>query len=170
MTHVVDELLAAADAAIADMREAALRARALHAHAELMRHMRGTAAKLAHLPLEQAGDKVASEWMDAWHLDGAAYPDLAADIRSFTLAFVRDAAIPGPASEAALRHAITALDAAFARIGTSIADQMAFRSQCAHAWWEAVVPVPPDLPERKIVPRLTAGAPFWETGCAERCR
>ncbi len=44
MTDVVDELLQEADRAVAAMREAAIRARALHARAELMRHMRTTAA------------------------------------------------------------------------------------------------------------------------------
>ena len=42
-----------------------------------------------------------------------------------------------------------ALDEALAREGTSISEQMAWRSQCAHGWWELVAPTPADLPGRK---------------------
>jgi hypothetical protein len=45
MLHIVDEMQEEAAQAIAAMHEAALRARRLHARAELMRHMRTTAAK-----------------------------------------------------------------------------------------------------------------------------
>ena len=57
--------------------------------------------------------------------------------------------------------------------GTSISDQMAFRSQCAHGWWEQVKPVPADLPGRKprpSVPGPESGKAFWEAGCADFCR
>ncbi len=76
MPHVVDEMLHEAESAIAAMRAAALRARALHANAELMRHMRTTAAKLATRPLAEAAALVAGDWMKAWHLDGTAYAEI----------------------------------------------------------------------------------------------
>lgn len=170
--HIVDELRIEAEAAIAAMREAAVRARDRHALAELMRHMRSTAAKVAALPLAEAAARVTREWMQAWHLDGAEYAALADEARRFALAFCRDAAAPDGDSEAALRTAIAALEAAFARAGTGIADQMAWRSQCAHGWWEMVAPTPADLPfapQRSGIPAPAAGAPFWTAGCAARC-
>ena len=80
---------------------------------------------------------------------------------------------PGDGNDAALRRACDALDAVLARENTSISDQMAFRSQCAHRWWELVVPVPSDLPgakPRPSVPELDGQAPFWQSGCAGFCR
>ena len=49
MPDIVDTMLAEADAAIAAMQAAAMHARALHARAELLRHLRTTAAKLARI-------------------------------------------------------------------------------------------------------------------------
>ncbi len=170
MTDLVDELLAEADAAIAAMQAAALRARALHAKAELMRHMRGTAAKLSKLPLNEAAEKVAGEWMKAWQLDATAYAALSGDVRRFTLAFCRNAQGETAATQQEIRDAIVALDTALAGHGTSIADQMAFRSECAHGWWDLVVPRPGGLPPRAFVPLHVPGTAFWDTACAERCR
>ena len=76
MPHIVDDLLNEAEAAIDQMRESALRARMLHARAELLRHMRGTAARHAGRP--DAAAKIADEWMRAWGVGADAYPDLAA--------------------------------------------------------------------------------------------
>ena len=52
MSHLFEESRDEAEAAIAGMRQAALKARALHARAELLRHMRMTAekAKVACVP------------------------------------------------------------------------------------------------------------------------
>jgi len=50
---------------------------------------------------------------------------------------------------------------------------MAWRSECAHGWWDLVEPVPVDLPgrkERPSVPQRAPGTPFWEAGCASFCR
>jgi hypothetical protein len=72
-----------------------------------------------------------------------------------------------------VRSAAQALDAALARENTSVADQMAWRSRCAHGWWAAVEPVPETLPgrtERPTVPPLPDDRPFWDAGCAEQCR
>ena len=170
MPHIVDTMLAEADAAIAAMQQAAIRARALHARAELLRHMRGTAAKMSGRPADEAAALVAGEWMKAWHLDGDAYADIAADVRHFTDAFVRDAQGSTPATQAAIRTTTDALDAALARHGTTLADQMAWRSQCAHGWWSLVAPYPPGYPERPTVPAPAPGAPFWQAGCAEQCK
>jgi hypothetical protein len=161
MTHPVDQMLDEARAAIARMQQAALAARALHASAELMRHMRGTAAKLSHLPLEEAIQKVAGEWMQAWSLSQGAYPELAADIFNFARAFCVDSRGSDTTTQAAVRDAIAALEAGFAAIGTSVADEMAFRSECRHGWWRQVVPARPG----------TAGPdlPFWAHGALPRC-
>jgi hypothetical protein len=172
MPELVDELQQAAALSIEAMRRAALEARRLHATAELMRHMRGTAAKLADRPVEEAAALVAGEWMKAWHLDGDAYAALGPDVTRFCLAFSHDARGTTAATQMAIRDAIAALEAAFGRHGTTIADQMAWRSECAHGWWELVVPTPDDLPSRSDragMPRYRTGAPFWEIGCAARC-
>ena len=97
MPHIVDDLLNEAEAAMAQMRDAALRARILHARAELLRHMRGTAAKNAGRP--DTGARIADEWMRAWGLGADAYPDLAAPFRAFTEAFCADAEAPSASSE-----------------------------------------------------------------------
>ncbi|WP_293858418.1 hypothetical protein [uncultured Alsobacter sp.] len=173
MAHVVDELREEAEAAIAAMREAALRARTLHARAELMRHMLTTARKVMDKPRGEAVESVVREWMAAWHLDRAAWPHVARDMERLTQAFLDYAATPAQSADAALRSAIAGLDEALGREGTSIADQMAYRSQCAHGWWELVAPTPADLPGRKDRPMMPApepGRPFWDAGCADFCR
>jgi hypothetical protein len=173
MPDFVDELQDQAQAAISDMRAAAVAARSAHARAELMRHMRLTATKATALPRGEAVRKVVGEWMAAWHLSEDAYPEVAAEMRTFTDAFCAHAEAPGTESNAAVRQAAAALEAALVRSGTTLADQMAWRSECAHGWWELVSPTPADLPgrtERPGVPRYESGKPFWETGCAPHCR
>jgi len=170
MPHIVDDLLDQAAAAIVHMQQAALRARTLHARAELMRHMRGTAARNAGRP--DAAVKIADEWMHAWGLGADAYSDLAAPFHDFTAAFCADAEAPSASSSAAIGAALDALEVALAGTGTTLADQMAFRSHCAHGWWEMVVPLPSDLPrgERYAdVPAWRKGVAFWEIACATRC-
>jgi hypothetical protein len=172
MTHFVEELQEDARAAIAAMRAAALHARATHARAELMRHMLTTAEKVTHLHRDEAVSTVVGEWMAAWHLPADAYPELAAEMRAFTVAFCAYAESRSEAADADLRSAAAALDAALERAGTSIADQMAWRSECAHGWWESVVPTPADLPgraERPAVPKPMPGRPFWDAGAAPHC-
>jgi hypothetical protein len=169
MPHIVDEMQQEAAQAIAAMREAALRARRLHARAELMRHMRLTAAKVKARPIDEAVRFVSTEWMKAWGFGGEGYADLAMHVRTFTESFCRDAHAHNAASSAAIANALAALEAAFERIGTSLADQMAFRSECAHGWWETVVPVPPDARARPGVPRWYPGVAFWNVGAAPHC-
>jgi len=173
MSSFVAELQTEAAAAIAEMQKAALAARHRHARAELMRHMLTTARKMMHRPKAEAVEAVVREWLSAWNLDRHAWPHIAAEIESLTAAFHDVAHDPSPANDAALRDCTAALDAALAREGTTISDQMAWRSQCAHGWWELVRPVPSDLPgakERPSVPPLLSGAPFWDSGCAAFCR
>jgi hypothetical protein len=167
-----DEMRREAESAIARMREAAAAARDAHARAELLRHMLTTAARVAHLPRAEAVAAVSREWMAAWHLSPDAYPGLSAEIRGFTAACCGFAEAGDATADAALRRALAALDAALAAAGTTLADQMAWRSECAHGWWQAVVPVPPDLPgraERPGVPRAAPDAPFWTAGAAPHC-
>lgn len=173
MSHFVEDLQREAADAVAAMQSAALAARHLHARAELMRHMLTTARKVADKPKAEAVETVVREWMDAWNLGRSEWPHIAREMEVFTEAFHDYANAPTEAHDAALRRSCEALDAALAREGTSISEQMAFRSQCAHRWWELVVPVPADLPGAKArpsVPPLVEGTPFWEAGCADFCR
>ena len=172
MTHPVDELQQQAHAAIARMQEAAREARQLHARAELMRHMRLTATTMNARPLEAAVAAVGSEWMHAWSLDAAAYPGLAREIAAFIRAFCIDAREPTTQSRAAIVTALGALDAAFTATGTTLADQMAFRSECAHGWWSLVVPRPEPLRDaagRRDIPKHHTDAPFWSAGAKAKC-
>jgi hypothetical protein len=172
MSHIVDRLQQAAVDAVALMREAALRAREAHARAELLRHMRGTAAKFAGQPDDEAVARIAGEWMQAWGLSEDGFPGLADHFRAFTAAFARDSQAPSAASSEAIGAALAALEAALGVTGMTLADQMAFRSECAHGWWAMVVPVPDDLPgrrDRPSVPAWREGTPFWSAGAAVRC-
>src|SRR5207249_10047 len=87
MPHLVDELRADSEAAIAAMRDAALRARRIHARAELMRHMLLTAHKVKSKPKADAVEAVVTEWMKAWHLTRSDWPQLAREMEAFTAAF-----------------------------------------------------------------------------------
>ena len=166
--HMADEMRWSAEAAITEMQEAARRARTLHARAELMRHMLTTAAKLRGRPDAVPG--VVQEWMAAWALDSADWPTLAAAMRGFTEATCRYEAEPSDATDAGWRAALATLDGALVAQGLSLADQMAWRSECAHGWWHAVTPPPADLPLRATVPALPTRTPFWEAGCAPHCQ
>ncbi|KRE15893.1 hypothetical protein ASE63_16905 [Bosea sp. Root381] len=173
MPHFVDALQQEASAAIARMREAAIEARRLHARAELMRHMLTTARKVKDKPKAEAVETVVTEWMDAWNLGRSDWPHIAREMEVFTEAFHDYANEPSDPNDGRVAAGAEALDAALAREGTSIAEQMAFRSQCAHGWWELVAPTPADLPGRKprpSVPALRGDAPLWEAGCADFCR
>jgi len=173
MTHLVDELKAEAEAVIAAMRDVSRQARHVHARAELMRHMLLTVNKVKHRPKSHAIEAVVTEWLNAWHLSRTDWPELAREMDAFTGAFYDYANEPTDGSDAALRAACAALDGALASKGTSISDQMAWRSQCAHGWWEMVSPTPRDLPgrrDRNEVPTFKPGSSFWDTGCADICK
>jgi hypothetical protein len=173
VAYFVEELRAEAERAIAAMRTAAETARAAHARAELLRHMVMTAARNTERPREAAVEAVVTEWLGAWHLERAAWPHVEREMEHVTEACYEYARTPGAAADAGIRAAWHALEAALEAGGTTLSDQMAWRSMCAHGWWELVKPVPPDLPgrtERPTVPRHTPGTPFWATGCARQCR
>jgi hypothetical protein len=173
MQHFVDELKSQAEAAISTMQNAALEARRIHARAELMRHMLLTAQKVKAKPKPEAVEIVVSEWMTAWHLTRADWPRLAHEMEAFTAAFYDYANSPSESFDHALRTACSNLDDTLGREGTSISDQMAWRSQCAHGWWDMASPMPADLPGRKdraLVPAYKPRTPFWETGCADMCK
>lgn len=163
---LVARMAAEAEAAVAAMRDAALRARDLHARAELMRHMEATACKaLADgRPRDEAAAFVAREWMQAWALGDGAGLDGAA--RGFVAAHL-DAAAGAPGAEAGLAGSLAALDAVLTAAGTTLADEMAWHSECAHGWWGHVRPPPAGLPPRPGVPGLVR--PFWADGCAPHC-
>lgn len=168
MTPLADEMSAAAETAIEQMRSAAIEARALHARSELLRHMLLTARKVSQLPREEGVATITREWMKAWGLGEEGYPELGNEMRSFTDA-VCDVAETGTAeADRRLRTSLEALDLALAEMGMTLADQMAWRSVCAHGWWAQVVPRPDGMagpPARPAAP----GQPFWDAGCAPHC-
>ncbi len=171
MPDVVDSLLDEAEAAIARMRDVAIAARDLHARAELARHMRTTALKMVGQPMEEAIALVSREWMNAWGFDADGYPEIAADMIAFTRAFCTDARGATTNTQADVASAIAALDAAFRRIGTSLADQMAFRSECAHGWWGDIVPIPDEFAKLRKTqpPAQKPGEPFWSAKAPPHC-
>jgi len=173
MPHFVEALEQEAAEAIAQMKQAALRARHAHARAELMRHMLTTARKVKDKQKAEAVETVVREWMGAWSLQRSDWPHIAREMAAFTEAFHDYANDPSDEHDTRLREACAVLDTVLEQEGTSISDQMAFRSECAHGWWEQVKPVPADLPGRKprpSVPALEPGKAFWEAGCADFCR
>jgi hypothetical protein len=164
MPYLVDELRAEADAAIAAMREAALKARAVHARAELMRHMMLTAAKMKDLERAASVRKIVDEWLAAWALDRS-WPHVTA-MEDFSAAFLDHARQPSAATDRLVRAACTALEAAFSGAGLPVADQMAWRSICAHGWWAQVRPAPAGKGRKD---RAWPDRPFWEDGCPPHC-
>ena len=148
--------LAGTEAAVAAMREAAIRARDLHARAELMRHMAMAAAKAKDRPRAEAVRQVVAEWLAAWKLDRKTWQHVA-EMDSFAAAVHDYARAPSDAHDRALRDAAAALEHGFSAAGAALADQMAWRSRCAHGWWDAVRP------------EDAGRAPFWERGCPPDC-
>ncbi len=170
MTHIVDALQAEAAQAIDAMRAAAREARRRHALAELMRHLRSTAARFADRPPDDASRLVSGEWLKAWGLAGDTRNPLADDFEAVTSAFCHDAGAPTAATSVAIETAFARLERALQRRGTTLADQMATRSECAHGWWAMVVPLPRDDGLRPSdTPRWQPGQAFWEVGAAPQC-
>ncbi len=165
MPHLVEDLQDQAAHAITAMRNAALAARSLHARAELMRHMRLTAAKSRDRPRAEAVRAVVDEWLGAWGLARDTWPHVGA-MDALTVAFhdyVRD---PSDAKDKAVRAALDTIEAAFAQAGLPLDDQMAWRSICAHGWWADVKPAPPG---RGRADRVDPGRPFWDKACRPEC-
>jgi hypothetical protein len=170
--HPADALMAEAEAAIRRMQDSAREARLLHAMAELARHMRATAARMTAMPADQAAEAIAAEWLKAWGLAGSGWPGMSGLAHAFALAFATDAADSTPATREAIARSMAALDAAFRSGGSSLGDEMAFRSECAHGWWSAVVPVPEgrsDPARLARLPRPAPGEPFWSAGPQAHC-
>jgi hypothetical protein len=87
-------------------------------------------------------------------------------MEAFAGAFHAYAITPSHGNDDAVRATCVRLELAFVSAGMPIADQMAWRSICAHAWWAHVRPRPPGQGRRE------PGAPekpFWELGCRPEC-
>jgi hypothetical protein len=165
MKHLVEELKARANEQIVIMRDAALRARDTHARAELMRHMLMTADRVKNRPTADAVRFIVDHWLEAWGLARETWPHVA-QMEDFAAAFHAYAISPSHANDDAVRSTCVRLELAFVSAGMPIADQMAFRSICAHGWWAHVRPRPRDVGQRE------PGAPdrpFWELGCRPEC-
>lgn len=165
MAHLVDELKTKADADIAAMRAAALRARDTHARAELMRHMLATAQSVKERPVADAVRFIVDNWLEAWNLARASWPHVA-EMEAFAAAFHAYAIAPTEARDNAVRTTCIRLELAFAAAGMSIADQMAWWSICAHGWWADVRPAPAGQGRSG---HEWPSDPFWEKGCRPEC-
>jgi hypothetical protein len=165
MSDLTTELRQQAEADIAAAREAALRARTSHGRAELMRHMMMAAAKVPDRSREEAVDFVMVEWLTAWGLDRATCPQ-SPQMEALAGACHDALRAPGPESDAALRTAFAALERAYAVAGTSVADEMAWRSGCSHVWWADIRPAPAGAGYSKLAARTET---LWERGCAPHC-
>jgi len=165
MTDFTAELRHAADADVAAAREASLRARAMHARAELMRHMMLTTAKSTGEARDASIRLVTDEWLDAWRRTRENYPYVALmealSGACYDWLRARDAA-----ADRAVRAAFAALETACVSRGTTLADEMAWRSGCSHTWWGDIRPAP-NLPEYRD--RAQRREALWDRGCPREC-
>jgi hypothetical protein len=165
MAYLEEELRRAADAAIAAMQQAARRARDTHALAELMRHMTMTARNAGDRPRDAAARWMVDHWLEAWKLDRAGCPYVDA-MTALSTAFHDHVRSPDDGSDRAIRAALEALERAYRAAGTNVADEMAWRSSCAHGWWAEVCPPPPG---RAGADRRPPERPFWDHACPPHC-
>ena len=165
MTHFVAQLRREAEVEIDAMKRAALRARDAHARAELMRHMLMTADRVKTEPAASAVRFIVDHWLEAWHLDRGTWPHVA-DMETFAAAFHAYAGDPNDAHDAAVRAAADRIEKAFADAALPLAEQMAWRSVCAHGWWALVRPAPPG---RGRTDREWPREAFWADGCPAHC-
>jgi hypothetical protein len=165
MTDFTEELREAAQADIAAAHHAALRARAMHARAELMRHMMLTTAKSTDKSREESVQLVTDEWLDAWRRDRANYPYVAL-MEALSGACYDALKSPVTDTDKRVREAFAALEGACISHGTTLADEMAWRSVCSHTWWGDVRPAP-NLPEYRE--RARRSEALWERGCPPEC-
>ena len=165
MQHLFEEAKTASDAAIAAMQAAALAARAAHARAELMRHMRLTAGKLRERPRAEAMRQVVDEWLAAWALDRASFPHVGT-MEALALAFLDYASAPSDAADRAVRAAWATIERVFGETEIALDDRMAWRSACAHGWWSDVRPAPPGCGRADTA---WPDRPFWGKGCPAAC-
>jgi hypothetical protein len=87
-------------------------------------------------------------------------------MEAFAAAFHAYAIAPSDARDEAVRATCIRLELAFAAAGMPIADQMAWRSICAHGWWGEVRPAPPGQGRTDYT---WPAQPFWEAGCRPEC-
>ncbi|MCC6870588.1 MAG: hypothetical protein IT522_17375 [Burkholderiales bacterium] len=165
MTDFTTELRHAAEADVAVAREAALRARTIHSRAELMRHMMLTTAKSTDRPRGESVRLVTDEWLDAWRRDRTNYPYVAL-MEALSGACYDALTTPDAATDRAVRAAFAALERACVDHGTTLADEMAWRSGCSHEWWGDVLPAP-DAPEYRE--QAKRRAVLWQRGCPPEC-
>jgi hypothetical protein len=165
MTDFTEELREAAQADIAAAHHAALRARAMHARAELMRHMMLTTAKSTDRSREESVRLVTDEWLDAWGRDRTNYP-YAALMEALSGACYDALKSPSVETDKRVREAFAALEGACISHGTTLADEMAWRSGCSHIWWGDVRPAP-NLPEYRE--RARRSEALFDRGCPPEC-
>jgi len=165
MNDLATELRLEAEAAIAAGRAAMLRARVSHARAELMRHMIMTAGNARGRPRAGAIAWIVDHWLEAWHRDRATYPPVP-QMEDLASACFDHVYAPGPDSDRAVRSAFAALERACVADGTTLADEMAWRSGCSHGWWGDVLPAPAGGDHSALAQRKEA---LWDRGCAPHC-
>ena len=165
MNDFTNELKHQADAEIAAARDAALRARLTHARAELMRHMMLTTAKSTSEPRTESIRLVVDEWLDAWRRTRDNYPYVTL-MEGLAGACYDAIKASGAGTDRAVRDAFAALESACASNGTTLADQMAWRSGCSHGWWGDVHPAP-DAPEYREQAQRPQS--LWQRGCPPEC-
>jgi hypothetical protein len=165
MSDFTSELRDAAESDIAAAHHAALRARAMHSRAELMRHMMLTTAKSTDRSREESIRLVTDEWLDAWRRDRTNYPYVAL-MEKLSGACYDAIRNPSPQTDRAVRESFAALEGACITHGTTLADEMAWRSGCSHQWWGDVRPAP-NLPEYRE--RARRSEALWDRGCPVEC-
>jgi len=165
MNDFAAKLKHAADATIASAREAALTARLMHARAELMRHMMLTTAKSVDRPRAESVRLVVDEWLDAWRRTRDNYPYVA-HMEALSGACYDALRAPTAESDRAVREAFAGLEHACVDNGTTLADEMAWRSGCSHAWWGDIHPAP-NLPEYREQAKRSES--LWQRGCPPEC-
>ena len=165
MTDFTSELRQAAEHDIGAARHAALRARAMHSRAELMRHMMLTTAKSTDRSRDESVRLVTDEWLDAWRRDRSNYPYVAR-MEALSGACYDALRTPGATTDHAVRESFAALERACVAHGTTLADEMAWRSGCSHEWWGDVHPAP-EKPEYRAQAKRRAS--LWQRGCPPEC-
>ena len=164
MIDFTAELKHAADAEMASAREATMRARTLHARAELMRHMMLTTARSADKVRDQSIELVVDEWLDAWQRTRDNYPYVKT-MEALAGSCYDALRMPNDKTDRAVREAFAALEHACVARGTTLADEMAWRSGCSHGWWSDVRPAP----DGHYNERARRSESLWERGCPPHC-
>jgi hypothetical protein len=115
-------------------------------------------------PRDAAIARIVDEWLAAWALDRS-WPHVK-EMEALSAAFLDHALAPSEATDRVIRAVFDKLECVFASAGLPVADQMAWRSACAHAWWAQVRPAPTG---KGRTDRSWPARPFWEEGCPPHC-